>query len=53
MTKNHWKRMLGHPVVIAIAVAVFRRAGNADCRSWPVDQAQGPNRRGRQPQDDG
>ena len=23
MTKNHWKRMLGHPVVIAIAVAVF------------------------------
>jgi len=39
MTKNHWKRMLGHPVVIAIAVACFRRAGNADCRSWPVDQA--------------
>ena len=23
MTKNHWKRMLGHPVVIAIAVAGF------------------------------
>jgi hypothetical protein len=23
MTKNHWKRMLGRPVVIAIAVAVF------------------------------
>ena len=23
MTKNHWERMLGHPVVIAIAVAVF------------------------------
>ena len=23
MTKNHSKRMLGHPVVIAIAVAVF------------------------------
>jgi Flp pilus assembly protein CpaB len=23
MTKNHWKRMLGHPVVIAIAIAVF------------------------------
>jgi hypothetical protein len=23
MTKNHWKRMLGHPVMIAIAVAVF------------------------------
>ena len=23
MTKNHWKRMRGHPVVIAIAVAVF------------------------------
>ena len=23
MTKNHWKRMLRHPVVIAIAVAVF------------------------------
>ena len=23
MTKDHWKRMLGHPVVIAIAVAVF------------------------------
>ncbi len=23
MTKNLWKRMLGHPVVIAIAVAVF------------------------------
>jgi hypothetical protein len=23
MTKNHWKRMLGHPVAIAIAVAVF------------------------------
>ena len=23
MTKNHWKRMLRHPAVIAIAVAVF------------------------------
>lgn len=23
MTKNHWKRMLGHPVMIAIAVAGF------------------------------
>ena len=23
MTKNHWKRLLSHPVVIAIAVAVF------------------------------
>jgi len=23
MTKNHWKRMLGHPVAIAITVAVF------------------------------
>ena len=23
MTKNHWKRMLRHPVVIAIVVAVF------------------------------
>jgi len=23
MTKNHWKRLLGHPVVIALAVAVF------------------------------
>jgi len=43
MTKDHWKRMLGHPVVIAIAVAVFRRTGNADCRSRSVDQGQGPN----------
>jgi hypothetical protein len=23
MTKNHWKRMLRHPAVIAVAVAVF------------------------------
>ena len=23
MTKNHWKRMLRHPVVIASAIAVF------------------------------
>jgi len=23
MTKNHWKRMLRHPVVVAIAIAVF------------------------------